>query len=848
MQANARSVMFLAFLTAFILAGFSLVRADETGTSGEKPLWSLQPVSAPRPPRTPFDRLARNAIDRFLFHKLADKGLEPSPPATRLELLRRVTFDLTGLPPTPAEVERFLADASPDAYEKVVDRLLASPAYGERWARHWLDVVRFGESNGYEQNHLRLNAWPYRDYVIRAFNADKPFDEFVIEQLAGDAVGRGDPDSEAATGFLVAGIHDTVGNQTLEGTLQQRANDLEDIVATVGATFLGLTVGCARCHDHKFDPIPQKDYYRMAAVFAGVRHGERDVPARKSPGASRRSPGEIARRIHQLKDRIAALDDAARERVLARQGAGKPVPRPAVNPARNVDEFAPVAARFVRFTILATRSQDEPCLDELEVFGPDNEDNLALAKRGARASASSLLPGYAIHQVRHLNDGRFGNDFSWICKERAGWAQIELPAAARINKVVWSRDAGEPARFTDRLATVYRIDVSLDGNTWTTVATHAGRAPAPEAIPRPTLDAALAPEEYRQRQLCLEKLEDLRALLTDNKPGKAYAGLFTAPDTIYVLKRGDVMRKMGVALPGALSRVPGLPGKLLLQPGHGEPERRLALARWLVDRRNPLTPRVLVNRIWQYHFGVGIVSTPSDFGRNGAPSSHPELLDWLARDFMEHGWRLKYLHRLIVTSYAYRQCNAVRPAAARVDAGNRLLWAAPLRRLEAEALRDAMLQTAGNLDRKMGGPGYRLFKYHVINIGIYEPLEDFGPETWRRGIYATAARAVHDDLMGSFDGPECAQRTPRRDVTTTPLQALSLLNGRFATQQAECFARRVAHEAGRDHVARVDRAFRLALGRPPRDEERRRALDLVARHGLVSLCRALFNANEFLFY
>ncbi len=253
----------------------------------EQPLWSLQPVRRAPIPTTRFDRLSPNPVDRFLFRQLERKGLSPSPPAGKLELIRRVTLDLTGLPPSPEDIDAFLADARPDAYERVVDRLLASPAYGERWAQHWLDVVRYGESHGYEQNHLRPNAWPYRDYVIRAFNRDKPFDRFVAEQLAGDVVGRGDPEAEAATGFLVAGIHDTVGNQTEEGTRQQRANDLDDIVSATAESFLGLTAGCAKCHDHKFDPIPQKDYYRLAAVFAGVRHGERVLGGGSAPASAR---------------------------------------------------------------------------------------------------------------------------------------------------------------------------------------------------------------------------------------------------------------------------------------------------------------------------------------------------------------------------------------------------------------------------------------------------------------------------------------------------------------------------------------------------------------------------------
>ncbi|HZP85029.1 MAG TPA: DUF1549 domain-containing protein, partial [Chthonomonadaceae bacterium] len=372
--------------------------------SQESPLWSLLPVRRPAVPRTRYDALAQNPIDRFVFARLAAAGLRPAPPADKRTLLRRVTMDLTGLPPTPAERDAFLKDTRPDAYTKVVDRLLASPAYGERWGRHWLDVVRYGESHGYEQNHLRPNAWPYRDYVIRAFNQDKPYPQFIAEQLAGDVLGKGDPDVGAATGFLVAGIHDTVGIQTEEGTRQQRANDLDDIVSTTGAAFLGLTVGCAKCHDHKFDPIPQRDYYRLTACFAGVRHGERSLVTAAEQAQAKRETEALSSRIQTLANQINALDTQARESVLRQ--SGKPAgTRPAVNARRNVDDFPPVQARFVRFTVLATRDGTEPCLDELQIFGADTERNLALASAGAKATASSLLPGFAIHQIEHLNDG-----------------------------------------------------------------------------------------------------------------------------------------------------------------------------------------------------------------------------------------------------------------------------------------------------------------------------------------------------------------------------------------------------------------------------------------------------------
>jgi hypothetical protein len=301
--------------------------------------------------------------------------------------------------------------------------------------------------------------------------------------------------------------------------------------------------------------------------------------------------------------------------------------------------------------------------------------------------------------------------------------------------------------------------------------------------------------------------------------------------------------------PGALSQLPGLSAELTPdgRPPPSESAARLALAGWLTDSRNPLTYRVVVNRVWQHHFGRGLVGTPSDFGRNGEPPSHPALLDWLAADFVENGRRLKRLHKMIVTSYAYTQSSAAGPGLA-VDAGNRLIWRMPLRRMEAEAVRDSILAVSGKLDRKMYGPGFALFKYKVVNVGIYEPLTDHGPTTWRRAIYQQAARAVQDNMLAAFDCPECAVRSPKRESTTTPQQAMSLLNGPFTVSQAGYFAARVRNEAGVKPEAQVERAFLLALSRAPSEPERKAALDLAGRHGLPALCRALFNANEFLYY
>jgi hypothetical protein len=740
----------------------------------KKPLWSFQPLKKVTVPASKYDSLAKNALDKFLFSTMQERGLRPSPLADKRTLLRRVTIDLTGLPPTLREIRAFLSDTSPHAYVKVVDRLLASPAYGERWGRHWLDVVRYGESHGYEQNHLRPNAWVYRDYVIQAFNSDKPYNQFVLEQLAADTLSKGDAQRQVATGFLVAGTHDTVPSPDELLTRQQRSNDLDDMVTTTGGTFLGLTIGCAKCHDHKFDPISQKDYYRVAAAFSDVRHGEQEL-----------------------------LSNSAKERDEPTKGL-----REAVNVRGNEEHFPPIEARFVRMTIHATKDGTEPCIDEFEVYTANDNTNIALAERGGKASASSLLPNFPMHQIAHLNDGERGNAYSWISAEPSkGWIQIELPRKERINRVRWARDA--LGQFQDRLATQYEIAVSEDGKVWHEVASGKNRNTKPNKNPK----------------------------------AMGYVGIFGKEEPVYVLKRGDVMQRTEQVSAGALTQV-----RTLTPEFEKSKVARHALAEWLIHPSNPLTARVMVNRMWAYHFGRGIVGTPSDFGNNGELPSHPDLLDWLAQDFRANGWRMKRLHRMMVLSYVYQQRSAEIPANARKDADNRYLWRMPLRRLEAEAIRDAILLTSGKLDRAMGGPSYRLFKYDVVNVAIYGTLEEQGKETWRRCVYQQPARGIRDGLLGTFDCPDSSERTAKRTSTTTALQALSLLNGKFLQQQADFFAERVQGQAGQSLSKQVSTAFLEAFGRTPSTIEVRDAEGLVKSFGLSTLCRALLNANEFLYY
>ncbi len=580
--------------------------------------WALQPVKRPSLPALKNKAWPRNTIDHFILAKLEAEGLPPSPGADPRTLIRRMYFDLVGLPPLPADVDEFetalrAAGAKPQAmWEKMIDRLLTSPHYGERWARHWLDVVRFGESHGFEHDELRKNAWPYRDWVIDAFNNGMPYDEFARLQIAGDVLNADNPDAITATGFLVAGGFDSVGQGQQSAAMKAvvRQDELEDIVGTIGQTFLGLTVQCARCHDHKFDPVRIEEYYRLTAAVAGVRHGERTLPQSKA---------------------------------------------------------------------------------------------------------------------------------------------------------------------------------------------------------------------------------------------RAYANVPRAPEATHLLQRGNLGQKGPLLTAGAVAALK-LPADFGLAANAPDAERRRKLSEWIADRKNPLFARVMVNRLWHYHFDVGLVDTPSDFGFNGGRPSHPELLDWLADEFVQSGYRVKHIHRLIVTSATYAQGSRHRPEAAKRDAGNRWLWRKSPHRLEAEALRDAILAVAGQLNDKQGGPGYQDFKLTIRGAThYYTPSDADDANLYRRSVYRTWARSGRNGLLDAHDCPDPSATAPRRALTTTPLQSLSLLNNAFVLRMADRFAERLKKEAGDDVSKQIGRAYELAYGRRATEDEIGRGRPIVERHGLAIFCRAVFNSNEFVF-
>jgi cell division protein FtsB len=615
-------------------------------------------------------------------------------------------------------------------------------------------------------------------------------------------------------------------------TLAQRQDELADYVNTTATAFLGMTVGCARCHNHKFDPILQRDYYAMAAVFAGVEHGERQLPGAETQ----------KQKIASLESKSKSLEreiDELRANAPARTAEGK---RDPVSFKLNIESFEPTLAKWLRFTI-SDASGGEPCIDELEIFDVAGR-NVALSDAGAVPSASGTLPGYKIHQLAHINDGKYGNEHSWISNTvGGGWVQIELAAATKIAKVQWGRDRNGAVK--DRLATHYTIEVATAPNVWKKVASQEGRKPFGKTESRLAFISRLPEAERKQAQDLVDASKQIREeinKLTREIP-KAYLGTFKAAEPVYRLYRGDPTSPRELAAPDALSVV----SSLGLSGETPESERRLALARWIASPDNPLTARVIVNRVWHYHFGTGIVSTPSDLGKNGTPPTHPKLLDWLAWNFMQNDWSLKWLHRQILNSATFQQSSAPREEGLAKDAASRLLWRYPPRRLEAEAIRDCVLQATGSLQHRGGGPGFLLLDIDHENVHHYFPKKEIGPSEFRRMIYMTKIRQEQDAVFGVFDCPDGGQVIPSRSRSTTPLQALNLLNSDFMLQQAQRLADRVTTLHKGNRTSQVKELFRVAYTREPAPTELRAAKQLANVHGLHAVCRAILNSNEFLF-
>jgi Protein of unknown function (DUF1549)/Protein of unknown function (DUF1553)/Planctomycete cytochrome C len=701
-------------------------RAGSKFTAADRAIWSLQPVRRSVVPgridqgSDDWAGWVRNPIDAFILQALLNHGLTPAPEADKPNLIRRATFDLTGLPPTPEALEEFLADDTANAYDRLIDRLLASPRYGQRWGRHWLDLVRYAESDGYRQDAFRPHAWRYRDYVVRAFNTDKPYDRFVTEQLAGDELNPDDPELRVATGYLRLGTYE-YNQRDVPG---QWADILNDITDVTGEVFLGVSIGCARCHNHKFDPILQKDYYRLQAFFTPLLL--RDDLTLASPRQWADYQAQRAAWEKAAADILRQID--ALERPYRDKGTASAI-------AKFPDEIKAILAK------------------------PDTDRSLLERQLGA----------LAFRQIAYEHD-----QVPSLLKETAKSRWDEL------HRLLKRHDATRP----------------------------------------------VAP--------------DLVLTATDLGP--------VSPTTLIP---GD--RKHEPIKPGYLSVLDPTPARITPSPTAPQSTgRRLALARWLSQADNPLSTRVIVNRIWQYHFGRGLAGTSSDFGRMGEAPSHPELLDWLATEFVATGWQVKPLHRLILTSSAYRQaarCSESDLAAGqRIDPENRLLWKRTAQRLDAEEIRDAMLTASGELDPTIGGP----------SVPTSRP---------RRTIDTRVVRNTRDALLDAFDDSDGTASTPRRNTTTTATQALLLINGDWALARAKALAARLERvkPTSTDERDRIVLAYRTALGRQPEPDEIAEAMAFVNRQTIflpnstkrshtaaghdafVDFCHVLLNSNEFLY-
>lgn len=717
---------------------------DRPITPEERAYWAFQAPKRVTPPRATQLAWNKNPIDAFLFASMKAKGLKPSPRADRRTLIRRAYLDLTGLPPSPEEVTAFEKDNAPDAWERLVDKLLASPHYGERWARHWLDLVRFADSGGFEFDVDRPDAYRYRDYVVKAFNDDKPYDQFVKEQLAGDEIAPGSADAMVATGFLRLGPEGGGGGE------RGRQDSLDDVLTTSTLTFMGLTVGCARCHDHKFDPIPQKDYYRIQAVFYST----------------------------------------------------KPVSYPLVAP-----------------DVVAANRAETQRIENLQ--------------RPIRRAKSDLEAPY----LKVLVDE----------------AVSRLP---EYMQVAWNTPADK--RTPGQRLNVQQIKKTLEDDSLSQKLTEK------DIVARMSAEDKAKHDSLRAQIRELDKQKP-KPFPTARAIGEA--GVTAQPS--YFLHRGSIDTKGSVMTPGVLSVACDSEYQFPTPPADAKSSyRRRGFAEWLVAPNNPLTSRVMVNRLWQHHFGEGIVRTPSNFGKMGEAPSHPELLDWLAVKFMEEassdqrsatrnpqsrGWSMKQMHWLMMTSQAYQMASDDVAANVAIDPENRLFWRMPRVRLEAEIIRDAILAVAGNLDRSLGGPAI----YPYIDPKLFQSSTkrtwpgkaDDDPATWRRSLYVYSKRSIRYPLFETFDQPNLINSCERRNRSTIAPQALLLMNNNFVITEAKFFAERLRKDAGEDAKAQVERAFRLALGRVPTQFELAKAVEFARSNpnGLAEFCQAMFNLNEFVY-
>lgn len=782
--------------------------------------WAFQTITRPEIPIK-----VKNPIDSFLNKRLEELGIPKNKQAEPLALIRRASVVLTGLPPQPVRVTDFLSDyqKNPDhAFASLVDELLSSPHFGERWAQHWLDVIRWAETNGSESNLYRKLAWVYRDYVIRAFNQDLPYDDFIRQQLAGDGMGVGE-----ALGFLVAGPHvpaATVGQEPA-AIRQARADRMDEIMQTVGASMLGVTMSCARCHNHKFDPISIQDYYSMTAVFQDIEFGSRFPEFSKNHPRKTKANKfwhEVAKNRNKIRNKAFAWEED--------WGGYKEV------------HWKPLEVVGLKLNF----SSGYVGLDEVEIFGLPSEDfNLASATNGTQVRTDLAFAQQGDRfPVSRVIDGKYGTQ-RWQAsynkeKKQKPWIEFTFEKPVTVGRLRLSSNR-EYYYETDYLEQKnkfnfdeFLVKVQLSDGTWLEVA----------SIEK------IRNLMKREKPLseAVGEINHFAYKLSEEGPRPSFVGSFIKPITTRVLHRGSPENPRDVVLPGAPKILSGV---LDVDNDASGRARRAKFAEWMVDEKNPLTARVMANRIWQHVFGAGLVVTGGDFGRAGAPPSHPDLLDWIAAEFSTPSrpdgtpWSMKELIRLFVLSEAFKRSNLPSEIGLQKDATSSLLWRFPPRRVEAEVIRDGILLASGKLNREMGGRSYRIHNVKKT-YAQWEVTNNFGPETFRRMIYQERMRRVDDQIFTAFDFPDCGQVRAKRPVSTTPLQALNLMNSPFVVTQSKYLADRAMNDSEKgDLHAAIRRCFELLLSRQPDKQEFTAALKVSSMQGLEIVCRALINSNEF---
>ena len=783
--------------------------------------WAFKEIKRPKVPTT-----SSNPIDAFIDHRLKKEGIPKGRETDPHTLIRRVSIVLTGLPPQPSRVVQFLSEYQKDphlAYMSLVEELLASPHFGERWAQHWLDVIRWAETNGSESNLYRKMAWVYRDYVIRAFNQDLPYDEFVRQQLAGDGLGVGE-----ALGFLVAGPHvpaATVGQEP-SAIRQARADRMDEIMQTVGASMLGVTMSCARCHNHKFDPISIQDYYSMTAVFQDIEFGSR-FPEFSKDHPRKTKANQIWREVARNRNILRKNNTPWEED----WGGYKEV------------HWEPVEVTGLRLNFWSGYVG----LDEVEIFGlPSENFNLANASNGTKVHTDVAFDQQGGRfPVSRLIDGKYGTQ-RWQAsynkqKKQNPWIEFTFEKPIKVGRLRMSTNR-EYYFETDYLEQKnkfnfdkFLVNVKLTDGTWKEIAS------IKKIRDRMNKEKSLGD--------ATEEINHLAYRLSEEGPRPSFVGSFIKPEITHVFHRGSPENPRAVVFPGAPKI---LSGDLGIDNDASGRARRAKFAEWMMDEKNPLTARVMANRIWQHVFGAGLVVTGGDFGRAGAPPSHPELLDWIAAEFSSPTrpegtpWSMKELIRLFVTSDTFKRSSQPSDVGMEKDAASSLLWRFPPRRVEAEVIRDGILLASGKLNRKMGGRSYRIHNVKKT-YAQWEVTNNFGPETWRRMIYQERMRRVDDQIFTAFDFPDCGQVRAKRPVSTTPLQALNLMNSDFVVDQAEHIAKRAKDESKGNLTKSVVRAFELVFTRKPNKEELKASVQIAKERGLEIVCRALVNSNEFAF-